>query len=85
MLADAIADLNGIATGTAIATFINGIYPSLPHGNHAAIFVSAAADGSSVVVFDQWAGQTPHLRTLYFNRPGTYSIVNRAEAFSIIL
>lgn len=84
-LADAIWAMNGIAKGTAIATFINGIYPSLPTGNHAAIYVSAAADFSSVVVFDQWLGQPPHLRTLSFNRPDGSSIVNRAEAFSIIL
>jgi hypothetical protein len=84
-LADAIRQTNGIAKGTAIATFINGGYPSLSTGNHAAIFVSAAADFSSVVVFDQWVGQPPHLRTLMFNRPGAQSIVNRAEAFSAIV
>src|SRR5208337_1328629 len=65
-LADAISRTGGIASGTAIATFMNGVYPSLPTGNHAAIYVSAAEDGKSVVVFDQWVGQPPHLRTLYF-------------------
>ncbi len=84
-LADAIRAMNGIAKGTAIATFINGIYPSLQTGNHAAIYVSAAADFSSVVVLDQWLGRPPDFRTLYFNRPGEHPIVDRAEAFSIIL
>ena len=84
-VADAIGSVNGIAQGTAIATFVNGIYPSLPSGNHAAIFVSAAADRRSIVVFDQWLGQHPHLRTLYFNRPGNHDAGDRAEAFSVIL
>jgi|HubBroStandDraft_5_1064220.scaffolds.fasta_scaffold965992_1 hypothetical protein len=85
-LADLISQPPGIATGTAIATFIAGTYPSKPTGNHAAIFVSAAADRSSVVVFDQWAGQPPHLRTLYFGRAaGSYSVNNRPEAYSVIL
>ncbi len=84
-LADAIRTTGGIADGTAIATFFNGVYPSQATGNHAAIFVSAAADFTSVVVFDQWAGQSPHFRTLIFDRPGNHSASDRAEAFSIIL
>lgn len=84
-LADAIRAPNGIAGGTAIATFVNGVYLSLQHGNHAALFVSAAPDFSSVVVFDQWKGQLPHLRTLYFARPATDSASNRAEAFAVIV
>jgi hypothetical protein len=55
-LAVAIRQMDGIAKRTAIATFIKGTYPSLATGNHAAIFVSAAADFTSVVVFDQWLG-----------------------------
>ena len=84
-LADAIRQVNGIATGTAIATFIDDVYPSQPSGNHAAVFVSAAADLNSIVVFDQWAGQPPHLRTLIFNRSGEHSVADRAEAYSVIL
>lgn len=41
-----------VIAGTAIATFINGRYPSKPHGNHAAFFLRHAADGFWVV--DQW-------------------------------
>jgi len=84
-LADAIRAANGIVKGTAIATFVHDIYASLPTGNHAAIFVSAAANFSSVVVLDQWLGQAPHFRTLHFNRPGAHAAQNRAEAFSVIL
>jgi hypothetical protein len=84
-LADAVRTANGIATGTAIATFVDGAYPSKDTGNHAAIFVSAAADLSRVVVCDQWHGQPPHLRTLIFDRLGVHSIVDRAEAYSVIL
>jgi hypothetical protein len=84
-LADAIRTPDGIAKGTAIATFFDGAYPSHSSGNHAAIFVSAAADFASVQVFDQWVGQPPHFRTLIFNRPGQHSPSDRAEAFSIIL
>ena len=42
-----------IVPGTAIATFINGRYPSAPHGNHAAYFVAQGVDG--FFVMDQWA------------------------------
>lgn len=45
-----------IEPGTAIATFINGEYPSLPHGNHVAFFVKQAAGG--FFVMDQWANDT---------------------------
>jgi hypothetical protein len=39
-----------IQTGTAIATFIDGEYPSHPTGNHAAIYVEQNASG--LVVWD---------------------------------
>ncbi|MEO7495473.1 MAG: BPSL0067 family protein [Massilia sp.] len=41
-----------LVLGTAIATFINGRYPSNPHGNHAAFFLRHAPDGFWVI--DQW-------------------------------
>lgn len=44
----------GLRTGAAIATFINGKYPSQAHGNHAAIYLSQSAAG--ILVIDQWAG-----------------------------
>lgn len=41
-----------IKPGTAIATFVKGVYPSLSHGNHAAYFIEQAVDGFWVI--DQW-------------------------------
>lgn len=42
-----------ITRGTAIATFVNGSYPSAPHGNHAAYFLHHTVDG--FYVMDQWS------------------------------
>jgi hypothetical protein len=81
---EALKSPQGIATGTAIATFVNGRYLSLPHGNHAALFVRATPDGREIVIFDQWRDHLPQQRTIYFDRPGHHSASNRAEAFSII-
>lgn len=41
-----------IAKGTAIATFVNGKYPNVAHGNHAALYISQDVGGISVM--DQW-------------------------------
>lgn len=49
---EAVFGNKDIAAGTAIATFVNGRYPSLKHGNHAAFFLSQAVDGFWVM--DQW-------------------------------
>jgi hypothetical protein len=74
--------------GTAIATFVNGVYPNLPHGNHAALYVSQEADGIWVV--DQWADlEKPQKRKLQFKGPnnaaGPYpDPSNNGDAFSII-
>lgn len=70
-----------IDKGTAIATFIEGVYPSLDTGNHAAIYVEQNADG--LVVWDQWTGQPVHKRTIYF-RGGTGKLSNDGDAFSVI-
>ena len=70
-----------ILTGTAIATFIGGEYPSHAHGNHAAIYVSQNTDG--LVVWDQWTGQPVHQRTIHF-RAGAVDPSNDGDAFSVI-
>ena len=70
-----------IDIGTAIATFIAGVYPDLPHGNHAAIYVEQNADG--LVVWDQWTGQPVHKRTIHF-RGGVGDLSNDGDAFSVI-
>ena len=41
-----------IRKGTAVATFVDGVYPNKPHGNHAALYISQDAKG--VWVMDQW-------------------------------
>jgi len=46
-----------IPRGTAIATFINGKYPSNAHGNHVAIYIEQDAT-RGVKVFDQWQGKS---------------------------
>jgi hypothetical protein len=38
--------------GTAIATFVNGRYPSKSHGNHAAFFLRFGPNG--IWIMDQW-------------------------------
>ena len=45
----------GITPGTAIATFVNGFYPNLPHGNHAAIYLSHDSEGINVI--HQWTNR----------------------------
>jgi hypothetical protein len=45
-----------VAKGTAIATFVNGRYPRISTGNHAAIVVSVMASG--IWVMDQWASDS---------------------------
>ncbi|MBU4231811.1 MAG: BPSL0067 family protein [Proteobacteria bacterium] len=75
-----VRDAN-IDTGTAIATFINGVYPSHSHGNHAAIYVSQNAEG--LVVWDQWVGHPVSQRTIRF-KGGVGDPVNDGDAFSVI-
>ena len=79
-----------IAKGTAIATFVNGRYPNLPHGNHAALYISQDAGG--IWVMDQWKGDPNkpkvskrYLRTKGKWKNGTFvDPSNNADAFSVI-
>jgi hypothetical protein len=71
-----------IQSGTAIATFIDGVYPNHPHGNHAAIYVEQSDSG--IVVWDQWSGQPVHKRTLQFKGAGDHDLSNNGDAFSVI-
>lgn len=80
-----------IEVGTAIATFVNGRYPNLPHGNHAAIVLSVMPSG--IWVLDQWRGR-PHIQArlilippprMQKNRDGTFmNASNNALAFYVI-
>jgi hypothetical protein len=72
---------NSIPRGTAIATFINGTYPSHPSGNHAAIYLGQ--DDQGLLVVDQWHGQVTHERRIHF-RGGNGSRSNDGDAYSVI-
>jgi hypothetical protein len=76
-----------LAKGTAIATFVNGKYASLPHGNHAALYVSQ--DMSGLWVVDQYFGSNGiHKRLLRFKgKAANGSFIdpsNNGDAFSVI-
>lgn len=80
-----------ILKGTAIATFVDGKYPSNGHNNHAAFYISQTKNG--IWVMDQWPGDVDAKPTVSkrfipsrgkkkdgsFDRPS-----NNADAFSII-
>jgi hypothetical protein len=76
-----------IKVGTAIATFVNGRYPNLDHGNHAAFYLGQNA--LWIQVMDQWTNKKSiSSRTLAFKGKlpnGKYADVsNNGDAFSII-
>jgi hypothetical protein len=79
---------NSIKKGTAIATFVNGVYPNKKHDNHAALYVSQDATGIWVV--DQWEGlPKPHKRKLSFkgktaDGSGWEDPSNNGDALSVI-
>jgi hypothetical protein len=83
-----------VQLGTAIATFVKGRYPNLPHGNHAAYFLRQGTDG--IWVMDQWMDRPGgnvrpiserFIRALHQmqNTDGTWpQASDNAEAFSVI-
>jgi RHS repeat-associated protein len=79
-----------IKPGTAIATFIGGIYPSNDHGNHAAIYDSQ--DEGGIWVYDQWYNkktgkyQPPHRRYIRFpdREDDRDDPPNNGNSFSVI-
>ena len=77
----------GIAKGTAIATFVNGVYPNRPSGNHAALY--ELQDNTGVWVVDQYFGSNGiHKRRLRFkgaHPDGSFiDAVNNGDAFSVV-
>ncbi|MFL5285813.1 MAG: BPSL0067 family protein [Rhodopila sp.] len=89
----AVRDNPAIAPGTAIATFINGIYPSNSSGNHAALFLAqedkGPPAGHGLWVVDQYFGSNGiHKRLLRFkgkHADGNFiDPVNNGDAFSVI-
>lgn len=67
---------NKVAPGTAIASFKDGKY-----WHHTAIFVAETSDG--LEVWDQWAGQPWHKRTLRFKKDMTDGS-NNGKLFYVI-
>ena len=79
-----------IKKGTAIATFIDGRYPSRATGNHAAFYISKDAGG--IWVMDQWSNDAtkPLVSKRYIRAKGKLAngqyidASNNADAYSII-
>lgn len=79
-----------ITKGTAIATFVNGKYPNLGHGNHAAFYLGQDAGG--IWVMDQWKDMVkkPKVSKRYLRSKGKWKDgsfadpSNNADAYSII-
>lgn len=53
-----VIDVRNLPRGTAIATFVDGRYPRLDTGNHAAFYLASA--GTGFYAMDQWKNDTPH-------------------------
>lgn len=73
-----------IARGTAIATFVNGVYQSKTTGNHAALYLEQDVNG--IWVYDQWASKPDKMvskRLLRF-KAGQGSASNDGDAYSVI-
>lgn len=79
-----------LAKGTAIATFVDGRYKSLPTANHAAFYISQDAGG--VWIMDQWSNDKtkPKVSKRYIRKKGKFQNgqyvdpSNNAEAFAVI-
>lgn len=72
-----------IPYGTAIATFIDGKYPNMKHGNHAAIYLEQDPS-RGVHVFEQFSGVGAQKRWLPY-KDGRSDRSNDGAAFSVIL
>ncbi|UGQ46657.1 BPSL0067 family protein [Massilia endophytica] len=86
----AVAGNRALREGTAIATFVNGRWRGLAHGNHAAFYLSQVADG--VYIVDQWKNNAtkPLISRRFIRRLGKDSRGNyirpteNADAYSVI-
>ncbi len=72
-----------IPEGTAIATFVHGVYPQMG-GGHAAIYLYH--DKQGLHVLDQWdkKGKVTD-RIIYWGHGGLNDLVDDPNAFSVIL
>ena len=73
-----IDNCGSIAKNTAIATFEGA---NLSYQGHAAVFVSCSKSTNTIEVYDQWAGQTWHARTI---RQTTGSASNNVNSFYVV-
>ena len=79
-----------LAKGTAIATFVDGRYKSLPTANHAAFYISQ--DAAGIWVMDQWADDKvkPKVSKRHIRRKGKFQNgqyvepSDNADAYSVI-
>jgi hypothetical protein len=72
-----------VSRGTAIATFVNGRYPTDDLGKHAAIYLSH--DKNGIEVLDQWNAQgMVKKRTIRAHKPEGTRRSNVAEFFYVI-
>jgi len=78
-----VRGINVIPYGTAIATFVDGRYQNLAHGNHVAIYIDQDAV-KGLLVFDQWTNMPPHYRWMAWG-DGFTDRSNDGSAMSIIL
>lgn len=75
----------GLARGTAIATFEDGVYPQRHNKKHAALLVAYA--GKSIYVMDQWNDKdkkTISTRLIRPGVPGVFNPSNSSEAFYVV-
>jgi hypothetical protein len=85
---EAVKGCTTIKRGTAIATFVDGIYENEAHGNHAALYISQDSKGIKVV--EQWTTlKKPQIRDIPFlgkkaDGTGWENPSNNGDAFSII-
>ena len=78
-----------LASGTAIATFVNDRWPSQPRGNHAAFYLGQVSD--AMYIMDQWHRadkkeiSSRFIYRLDKNKDGSYvRPSDNADAFSVI-
>jgi hypothetical protein len=87
---DAVLGNAKVVKGTAIATFVDGKYKSLPTGNHAGFFISQDLKG--MWIMDQWSSDVskPKVSKRYISRKGKdakgkfFDASNNADAYSVI-
>jgi hypothetical protein len=79
-----------IAIGTAIATFVDGAWPGLAHGNHSGFYMGQVSNG--IYILDQWPNMAtkPVISKRFIYRHGKDKSgkyirpTENADAFSII-